>query len=222
MRRRAVGVVGARLLGARGADDPAARDGQANVVAAVVGEELGVGVELMRRPGAAFEDGQLREPVRDEVVVADGAGARERTRHVRLPRDAQHDLARRAAPPPAAPRRQAFDPLCCRRRAARRRSAGMQIDGRAVRRALASASCCDVDRAPSPRCADVARRRPASAASRIHDESALRHAFQYKCSRSESGRRAADVAPADHAPCPSASASRDRGAPSSVVVRVAR
>ena len=93
MGRRVVAVVRARLLGAGGADGPAARHRQAHVVATVVGEELRVGVKLMRGPVAPLEHGDLGEPLRDEEVVADGAGARERARNARGPRQADLDLA---------------------------------------------------------------------------------------------------------------------------------
>jgi serine/threonine protein kinase HipA of HipAB toxin-antitoxin module len=64
----------ARLFDARGADRPALRHGHADVVAAEVGEELRVGEELVRRP-AGVEHAELREPLRDEEVIADHAGA---------------------------------------------------------------------------------------------------------------------------------------------------
>ena len=80
MRRRPVRFVAAVALDAGGADDPAGRHGQADVVDAEVGEELGRGVELVAAPAAVLEHGDLRKPLGDEVVVADDAGAREGAR----------------------------------------------------------------------------------------------------------------------------------------------
>ena len=45
----------------------------------------------MAVPAAGFEDADLREPVGDQVVVADGAGPRERARHTRYPLDLDVD-----------------------------------------------------------------------------------------------------------------------------------
>ena len=56
-----------------------------DVVNAVVGEELGVGMELVRVPALLLEDAELREPLGDEEEVADGAGAGEGPRNVRGP-----------------------------------------------------------------------------------------------------------------------------------------
>ena len=56
-----------------------------DVVHAVVGEELGLGVELVTVPAGVLEHAELREPLRDEEVVADRAGAIERARHACRP-----------------------------------------------------------------------------------------------------------------------------------------
>ena len=95
MRRRAVAFVAPAALDPGGADDPSRGHRQADVVDAEVGEELGRGVELMAVPSGILEHADLRKPLRDEVEVADGAGARERARALARPRDLDVDrLAR--------------------------------------------------------------------------------------------------------------------------------
>ena len=74
-------------LDAGGAERPPARDRQRDVVDAEVGEELRARMELMAVPAVVLQDAELREPLHDEEEVADGAGARERARHVRGPFD---------------------------------------------------------------------------------------------------------------------------------------
>ena len=88
MRRRAVAVVGARSRSTPVAPtiQPSGH-GQRHVVDAEVGEELGARVELVAVPARVLQDAELGEPLRDEEEVADGAGARERARHMRGPRD---------------------------------------------------------------------------------------------------------------------------------------
>ena len=99
VRRRVVGVVAPFALDAGGADRPAVRHRQRHVVDAVVGEELGAGVELMAVPALVLQDAELGEPLRDEEEVADGAGARERARDVRGPFHFDgHAAARRDRP----------------------------------------------------------------------------------------------------------------------------
>ena len=66
-------------------------DGDAHVVDAEVGVELGGRVELVRVPARILEHAQLREPLGDEVVVADVAGARERPRDLGRPLDLDLD-----------------------------------------------------------------------------------------------------------------------------------
>src|SRR5258705_1793485 len=70
---------------ARRADDEAARNRHPDVIDAVIGVELSARVELMRVPAGIFEDSKLREPLPEEVVVVDVAGARERPRNLRAP-----------------------------------------------------------------------------------------------------------------------------------------
>ena len=72
---------------ARGADDERPRHGDADVVDAEVGVELGGGMELVRVPAGVLEHAELGEPLRDEVVVVDVAGAGERPRNLRRPLD---------------------------------------------------------------------------------------------------------------------------------------
>ncbi len=91
--RRSVARIGARLFPAGRTNDPPLRNRDADVVAPIVREELGVGVKLVRDPPIAFEYTDLREPVRDEVVVANRAGPAEGARHARSPRNAQRDFA---------------------------------------------------------------------------------------------------------------------------------
>ena len=79
--------------------------GDGHVVDAVVGEELGGGMELVRVPALSSQHAQLGEPLGDEVVVADVAGARDRLRHLAVhstftstvPSGATGDPAARAA-----------------------------------------------------------------------------------------------------------------------------
>src|SRR4030095_5950320 len=49
--------------------------------------ELRGGVKLMAVPAFVLQDADLGKPLRDEEEVPDGAGARDRARHVRGPRD---------------------------------------------------------------------------------------------------------------------------------------
>src|SRR5450756_914158 len=75
---------------AGGAHDEGGRNRQCDVVAAIVGVELGVGVEGVAVPPAAcppshsrrLVDADLREPLTDEVKVADVARSREDTRQL--------------------------------------------------------------------------------------------------------------------------------------------
>ena len=85
MRGRALGRVVPLALAPRRADHPAPRHGDPHVVDAVVGVELGAGMELVRVPAGVFENAQLGKPLRDEEVVADRAGAGEGARHSRRP-----------------------------------------------------------------------------------------------------------------------------------------
>jgi hypothetical protein len=90
-------VVDLLLLASRGhwrrcnagrANRPALRHHQHHVVGAEVGEELGGGMELVRVPFTGIlKHAELWEPVRDEVVLAEPARARERPRHLRGPGD---------------------------------------------------------------------------------------------------------------------------------------
>jgi hypothetical protein len=48
-------------------------------------------VKLVTVPSAVFEHADLRKPLRDEEVVADRAGPRERSRYVRGPRQLDRD-----------------------------------------------------------------------------------------------------------------------------------
>ncbi len=80
---RAVAVVHARGAHAGGADHEAPRQRDGDAVVAEVGVELRVGVELVRAPAAGgaaahagrLVDGDLREPLPDQEVVAGVAGA---------------------------------------------------------------------------------------------------------------------------------------------------
>ena len=102
--RGAVGVLVSFDLDAGRAERPTAGNGQRDVVDAEVGEELRARVELMAVPAAILQDAELREPLDDEEEVADGAGARERARHVGGPFDldrggrSRRDRLRRLAP----------------------------------------------------------------------------------------------------------------------------
>ena len=115
MRRRAIRAVAPIALDARRADRPALRHCQRHVVDAVVGEELGARVKLVAVPPVVLQDAELREPLRDEEEVPDGARPRERPRDVRrpfhldvvTPRPVRSAAA--AAPPSPSHRR------CCRR-----------------------------------------------------------------------------------------------------------
>ncbi len=80
-RRRRIG----RAAG--GAHHEARRHGDGDVVDAVIGKELGGGVELVRVPALVLQHAQLGEPLGDEVVVAHVAGARDRLRHLGGPLD---------------------------------------------------------------------------------------------------------------------------------------
>ncbi len=91
MGRGAVRLVAAVAFGPGGADRPSLRDRQPDVVAAEVGKELGRRMELMAVPAGVFEHADLGKPLRDEIEVADRAGARERARHARRPRDLDGD-----------------------------------------------------------------------------------------------------------------------------------
>ena len=79
--RGAVGVVPRFPSDAGCAEDPPGGDGDPDVVDAVVGEELGAGVELMTVPARVLEHADLREPLRDEEEVSDCAGSGERSRY---------------------------------------------------------------------------------------------------------------------------------------------
>ena len=74
-----------RWTAAGRADDEFARRGNPHVVDAVVGVELGVGVELVRVPARILQHAHLREPLGDEVVVVHVAGACKRTGNLARP-----------------------------------------------------------------------------------------------------------------------------------------
>ena len=96
VRRGAIGVVARPLADAGRAEDPSCGDGDPDVVDSVVGEKLGVGVELVAVPAGVLEHAELRKPVCDEEEVSDGAGPGERSRHPRAPLELDVDrLARR-------------------------------------------------------------------------------------------------------------------------------
>ena len=96
MRRRAVWIIGALALPSGSRKRPPARNGHAHVVHAEIGEELRADMKLMAVPRAGrIEHADLGKPLRDEEVVADGAGARERARNFRRKGDVErHRLAR--------------------------------------------------------------------------------------------------------------------------------
>ena len=85
VRRRALGIVLARPFDPGRADNPSLRHGERDVIHAVVGEEFGGRVELMTVPALVLEHAQLREPLSDEEIIADHAGASDRPRHVGRP-----------------------------------------------------------------------------------------------------------------------------------------
>ena len=76
VRCHAAAAAGARALDTGGADDPAVRNCQGDVVDAEIREELGPGMKLVTIPALVLKHAELREPLRDEEEVADGAGAR--------------------------------------------------------------------------------------------------------------------------------------------------
>ena len=93
-RARAVGVVARALHAAGGAQHVTLGNGEADVVDAVVGEELARGVELMGVPPALPPHADLGEPLGDEVVVVHPARAPDvAVGHLRRPVDLE---ARRA------------------------------------------------------------------------------------------------------------------------------
>src|SRR2546427_4465453 len=77
MRRRSpirpVSTLAPLALDSGGTERPSLRHGQRDVVDAVVGEELRVRVELMTVPSIVLKDTELREPLRDEEIVANDA-----------------------------------------------------------------------------------------------------------------------------------------------------
>ena len=82
VRRRAVAFVARRrAFRSRRADGPALGDGQADIVDAEVGEELGRGMKLVAVPARVLKNADLWKPLPEEIEVADGTGARERARH---------------------------------------------------------------------------------------------------------------------------------------------
>ena len=84
MGRGPIGVVDALALAAGGGERPSARHGHADVVHAEIGEELRAHMKLVAVPSAGrVEHADLRKPLRDEEIVADGAGAREWARNLR-------------------------------------------------------------------------------------------------------------------------------------------
>ena len=180
-------------FGPRGADHPALRDRQPDVVAAEVGEELGRRMELMAVPAGVFEHADLGKPLRDEVEVADRAGARERARHARRPRDLDGD--RFAGRDRAVERHLHHGPIVgvavVRRDEARlRRQVGRLTAGR-LPRGLdrpwrgGEANAGDVDPAPVRlRAARPAARCCWSSAARA---STMRPCFARRCSRGGSG-----------------------------------
>ena len=64
-----------RLRAPRRAHHEPGGQGHPHVVDAIVGEELGPGVELMAAPLAVLDHADLREPLDDEVVVVHPSGA---------------------------------------------------------------------------------------------------------------------------------------------------
>ena len=125
---------------------------------------------------AAFEHAELGEPLRDEEVVADGAGASEGARDTCCPRDAQRDLAAGAAPATAARRSPASD----RRRFASSGCTNVRpASGRPMRCHPRSTSASDVTSMIRPVVARRCRRRRRPARrSRIHVDAVLRQPFQ--------------------------------------------
>src|SRR5919109_3601004 len=95
MRHRVIAVRLFVLRRAGGTDFPSGWNGDADVVSAVVGKELAVGVELVRCPRCVTKDRQLGKPLRDEIKVADCARARKRAWHAGDPFDAEGDSAAR-------------------------------------------------------------------------------------------------------------------------------
>jgi hypothetical protein len=87
MNDRSVAAVGRRDLAPGGADDVAAGNRHADVVDAIVGIELRARMELVGVPSRIFEDADFREPLAEEVVVVDIAGARKRPWNLRAPLD---------------------------------------------------------------------------------------------------------------------------------------
>ena len=85
MRRRVVGVVAPIALDARGTDRPGLGNRQVDVIDAVIGKELGPGVELVTVPALVLQDAELRKPLSDEKEIPDRAGPRVRARDVRVP-----------------------------------------------------------------------------------------------------------------------------------------
>ena len=81
---------------ARRAEQPPPGNRHAHVVDAVIGEELGAGVELVAVPARFFEHADLREPLGDEVVRPDRAGAGDRARNARGPGEFDVDGLARA------------------------------------------------------------------------------------------------------------------------------
>ena len=163
----------------------------------------------MRDPSAAFEDGDLRKPVRDEVVVADGAGAAERPRDACLP-------ARRAT--------RSRSPGCHRRR---QRSPPPACD----RSGLPSSGCTNVKVGHQVEAGVPSALASASAVTSIYDQSLpaggrCRHRPAASLAHPRRGRvappvpiqmqpqriawRLADVAPADHRRARQRARRRDR------------
>ena len=174
MRRRAVGLVAPPALDAGRADDPAVRHRQPDVVDAEVGEELGRGVELMAVPARVLEDADLRKPLREEVVVADRAGARERARHARRPGDL--DVDRLAGRHRRGERHLCHRPVVQVAVVGRDEAHGRgDVDRRAARADELQAG--DVDPAPVRLGTVRESAAPASATSRIHVDRVLRHAL---------------------------------------------
>ena len=109
---RAVAVVHPRGAHAGGSDDEAARQRDGDAVVPEVGVELRVGVELVRAPAAGgaaahagrLVDGDLREPLRDQEVVAGvagpgvGLGQRRRERDLEVDAPARRDRLRQPDP----------------------------------------------------------------------------------------------------------------------------
>ena len=173
---RAVRVVGARLLAARRGERPAARNRHAHVVHPEIRKELGPNVKLVAVPPAGrIEHADFRKPLRDEEVVADRAGARERARNPRRKRDVEGDRLSRTDR-----RRQRH----CHHRAVvlvavvGRDEAHLPREIGRRERAARYLQARDVDRGEvfvATRCDRLPPRR--EPCSRIHVESAFRHAL---------------------------------------------